>query len=78
MNLDHIKNLEELKLAKAKFYADGSEIKTLQDSIKTAAPAERGQIGKRITELKTAAEAAFAAKMQELENKAVEEKLKAE
>lgn len=78
MNLDHIKNLEELKLAKAKFYADGSEIKTLQDSIRTASPEEKGAIGKRITELKTAAEAAFAAKAEELERKAVEEKLNSE
>lgn len=78
MNLDHIKNLEDLKLAKAKFFGPESEIKKLQDSIKTAAPEQRGQIGKQITELKNTAEAAFAAKAKELEEKAIEEKLNSE
>lgn len=78
MNLDHITNLEELKLEKSKFYADGSEIKTLQMQIRTATPEEKGAIGKKISELKEIAEAAFAAKAKEIENKAIEEKISKE
>ena len=78
MNLDHIKTFEELKLAKAKFYGPESEIKKLQLEIRTAAPEEKGAIGKKITEIKNAAEEAFAKKAEELEQEKINAKLKSE
>lgn len=78
MNLDHIKTMEELKLAKAKFYGPDSEMKQLQAKIRTASNEEKGLIGKQITELKNNAEAAFAAKAKEIEQKIIEEKLASE
>ncbi len=73
MNLTHVKNLEDLKRAKHEFYE--GEIKTLQESIKTAAPQERGNIGKRITELKQAAEKAFEEKLTELRQIEVQKRI---
>lgn len=78
MNLDHINTLEELKLTKAKFYGPDSEMKVLQNKIRTAAPEEKGLIGKQITELKNKAEEAFAAKAKEIEQKAINKKLESE
>lgn len=75
MNLEHITNLEELKLEKSKFYADGGEIKTLQEQIKTASPEQRGEIGKKISELKMKAEEAFTLKAKEIEMKAIEKRI---
>lgn len=76
MNLEHVKNLEDLKKAKHEFYE--GEIKNLQESIKTAAPQERGSIGKKITELKQQAERAFEEKMQELKAIEVQKRIESE
>lgn len=78
MKLDHITTLEELKIEKSKFYAKGGEIKSLQLKIRTASNEEKGQIGKEISKIKEAAEAAFAAKTKEIENKAIEKRMQNE
>lgn len=76
MNLTHVKNLEDLKKAKHQFYE--GEIKSLQESIKTAPPQERGSIGKKITEMKLAAEKAFEEKMVELKNIEIQKRIDSE
>ncbi len=78
MNLDHVKTLEELKLAKSKFYGKDGKIKQLQTSIRTASPEDKGKIGKEITELKTTAEAAFESKAKEIELAEIEKRISSE
>ncbi|MCK5806847.1 MAG: phenylalanine--tRNA ligase subunit alpha [Mycoplasmataceae bacterium] len=78
MNLTNVKTLEELKMAKAQFYKQGSEIKELQMSIRTAAPEERASIGKKISELKEAAEKSFSDKQKEIEDKIIQDKVSSE
>ena len=78
MNLDNIKTFEDLKQAKAKFFGPDSKIKQLQNSIRTAAKEEKGKIGKQITELKKAAEKAFADKAKELEEKKLQNRIESE
>ena len=75
MDLSHIKTLEELKLEKNKFFGKDGQIKKLQNAIRTAEASEKSKIGKKITELKTIAEKAFAEKMKEIELNAIVEKI---
>ena len=78
MNLTHIKTLEELKMAKAKFYKEGSEIKELQLSIRTASPENKSSIGKKISELKEKAERSFSDKQKEIEDKIIQDMVSSE
>lgn len=78
MDLKDIKTFEDLKMAKARFYGKDGEIKKLQAEIKVAAPEQKGEIGKKITELKFEAEAAFKEKANEIKLKAIEVKIKSE
>ena len=78
MDLKHINTLEELKMAKNKFYGETGELKTLQLSIRTASAEDKGSIGKAITALKTEAESAFANKAKEIKLKAIKLKMDAE
>jgi len=58
MDLKDIKTFEELKMAKAKFYAKDSEFTKLKESIRTADHSKRGEIGKKLSALKNEAEEA--------------------
>lgn len=78
MDLTHIKTFEDLKKAKAEFFGPYGELRMLQDQIKSAAPEERAEIGKKISELKAVAEEAFAKKAEEIKQKAIEERIKSE
>ncbi|WKX02195.1 phenylalanine--tRNA ligase subunit alpha [Candidatus Mycoplasma mahonii] len=78
MKLDHIHTLEELKLEKNKFYGEGSELKILQNKIRSASIEERSQIGKAISILKIEAEELFAAKAQEIKMIVINNKTKNE
>ena len=78
MNLEHVKTFEDLKQEKAKFYGPDSEIKKLQLEIRTAPNELKGQIGKQITELKNAAEEAFALKAKEIEQEEINNKINSE
>ena len=75
MNLENVKTLEDLKLAKAKFYSNEGELKQLELKIRDASPKEKSKIGKMISELKQNAEDAFAKKSREIENAQIEEKV---
>jgi phenylalanyl-tRNA synthetase alpha chain len=75
MNLKHVKNFEDLKLAKNEFYGPKGAMKKLQIEIKNANPGQRGKIGKKISELKNSAETAFDIKLKELENEIINQKL---
>ncbi|CAM9114064.1 phenylalanine--tRNA ligase subunit alpha [Mycoplasma marinum] len=78
MDLSHVKTLEDLKKAKAEVFGKDGEIKKLQMQIRAAEPSEKGKIGKQITELKTAAEIAFANKLKEIEFNAIADKVNGE
>ena len=78
MNLENINNLEELKIAMSKFYADGGEMKELQMKIRNASPEEKQELGKKISLLKEKAEEAFSSKAIEIENNAIDERIKME
>ncbi len=78
MNLEHVKTLEELKLAKNKFYGKEGELNALQFKIKTAEPEERQELGKQITVLKDAAEESFRAKALEIERVEIDLKVSTE
>ena len=78
MDLKHVNTLEELKMAKNKFYGKEGQMKQLQMSIRTAPNEEKGKIGKQITALKTEAESAFALKAEEIKLNAIKLKMDAE
>ena len=78
MNLENIKTLEELKLAKSKFYGKEGDLNALQFKIRTAEPSERASLGKEITKLKTEAEEKFQAKAKEIKLKEIEGKMNSE
>lgn len=76
MNLANIKNLEDLKKAKHEFYE--GEIKKLRESIKDASPAEKEQIGKKLSKLKQDAEIAFEKKALELKEIEIQKRIDSE
>ncbi|NQZ66226.1 MAG: phenylalanine--tRNA ligase subunit alpha [Mycoplasmatales bacterium] len=78
MELKDIKTLEELKIAKNKFYGKGSKLKELQQKIRNADPSDRAKIGKEISKLKENAELMFNLKAKEINDKIIEEKIKNE
>ena len=78
MDLKDVKTLEELKMAKAKFYGKDGQIRKLQEQIKSAAPELKAEIGKKITILKKDAEEAFLAKHQEIKLEAINKKINSE
>lgn len=75
MNLDHITNLEELKIEKSKFYAEGGKLRKLQRKIRTAEPNEKQEIGKKMSSLKKEAEIFFAMKAKEIEEKEIDKRI---
>ena len=78
MNLEHIKTLEELKMAKAKFYSKTGTLKKLQLEIRNASVERKKELGKTISTLKIESENAFEKKLKEIENKIIDEKIKNE
>ncbi len=78
MNLKDVKTLEDLKKAKAEFYGPKSELKKLQEQIRIAKPEDKSALGKKITELKEAAETSFLKKANEIELAAITKKINEE
>ncbi len=78
MNLKDVKTLEELKLAKNKFYGKEGALNELQLKIRTASPEEKQEIGKEITELKTKAEDEFREKALEIKMVEINQKVESE
>lgn len=76
MNLANVKNLEDLKKAKHEFYE--GEIKKMRESIKDASPAEKEQIGKKLSKLKQDAEIAFEKKALELKEIEIQKRIESE
>lgn len=72
----NIKTLEELKIAKSKFFGPGSKIRTLQDQIKSASEEERQELGKKIKLFKDEADAFFKEKMEMIEREAINKSIK--
>ena len=78
MNLEHVKTLEDLKLAKSKFYGKEGALNALQFKIRTAEPAERAGLGQEITKIKQEAESLFEAKAQEIKMIEINKKIDSE
>ena len=78
MDLSNVKTFEDLKMAKHKFYGEGSEYKELQNKIREASPEEKQEIGKTLAVMKSKAEIAFANKVKELEEAEIAKKIEAQ
>lgn len=80
MNWKNIKinTLEELKIVKSEFYSRKSELSSLIEELKKASKEEKSLIGKKINLLKHEAENFFELKKDELQKKALLEKVQEE
>ncbi len=78
MDLKNIKNLEELKLAKAEFLSKDGELSKMQSKIRTASQEEKIKLGQKINALKEAAEQEFINKQKEIEEQQINSRISSE
>ncbi|MBN3534360.1 phenylalanine--tRNA ligase subunit alpha [Mycoplasma procyoni] len=78
MDYKSIKTLEDLKLAKNKFYGPEGEISKLTNLLKTVSGPEKAEIGKKIKALKEEAEQEFQDALKRIEEQKIKEKIENE